>query len=80
LPEWRARPRQRQLAELSQRAHVIVPNHVDCSKRAYNQKTIPELQAVQTDIDRTAAQLLSVLDDGPSPEGERTGPTDGDDE
>ena len=80
LPEWQARPRQRQLAELSQRAHAIVPNHVDCSKRAYNQKTIPELQAVQTDIDRTAEQFLSALQDRPSPEGERTGPTDGDDE
>ncbi|WP_233560661.1 type I restriction endonuclease subunit M [Halobellus sp. Atlit-38R] len=80
LPEWRSRPRQRQLAELSQRAHAIVPDHVDCSKRAYNRKTIPELQAVQTDIDRTAEQFLSVLDEHPSPEGERTGPTDGDDE
>ncbi|MGQ4557686.1 type I restriction endonuclease subunit M [Halobellus sp. GM3] len=58
MPEWRATGRQRRLAELSQRAHDIVPEHVDCSKRAYNGKTIPELDAVQTEIDRTVELLL----------------------
>ncbi|RLM53153.1 type I restriction endonuclease subunit M [Halobellus sp. Atlit-31R] len=62
LPEWRSAADQRHLAELSQRAHAIVPNHVDCSKRAYNQKTIPELQAVQTEIDRTAERFLADID------------------
>ncbi|WP_144902658.1 type I restriction endonuclease subunit M [Halobellus captivus] len=58
LPEWTSTDSQRRLATLSQRAHEIVPEHVDCSKRAYNEKTIPELAAVQSRIDRTAERLL----------------------
>ena len=58
LPEWTATSEQRRLAELSQRAHEIVPQHVDCSKRAYNKKTIPELAAVQSRIDREVEAFL----------------------
>ncbi|MFD1600733.1 type I restriction endonuclease subunit M [Halobellus rarus] len=58
LPEWTARPKQQRLADLSQQAHSIVPDHVDCSKRAYNKKTIPELAAVQHEIDTMVEQFL----------------------
>ncbi|WP_336025519.1 type I restriction endonuclease subunit M [Halobellus salinisoli] len=61
LPEWTGAAPQRQLASLSQRAHEIVPEHVDCSKRAYNEKTIPELAAVQSKIDREVEQFLVAL-------------------
>ncbi|SDY56745.1 hypothetical protein SAMN04487946_1249 [Halobellus clavatus] len=60
LPEWAATPQQCRLAELSQLAHEIVPDHVDCSKRAYNQKTIPELESVQAEIDRTVEEFLAA--------------------
>ncbi|MFC6825309.1 type I restriction endonuclease subunit M [Halopelagius fulvigenes] len=63
LPEWEATPYQTELAEASMRAHEIVPNHVDCSKRAYNAKTIPELDAVQAGIDRAVERFLA--DGGP---------------
>jgi hypothetical protein len=58
LPEWTAAPRQRRLAEFSQEAHEIVPDHIDCSKRAYNEKTIPKLASVQHEIDRTVERFL----------------------
>ncbi|MFB6252324.1 MAG: type I restriction endonuclease subunit M [Halobellus sp.] len=58
LPEWSAAPQQLRLAELSSQAHDIVPEHVDCSKRTYNQKTIPELESVQAEIDRTTEAIL----------------------
>ncbi|QCC47546.1 type I restriction endonuclease subunit M [Halobellus limi] len=58
LPEWSSGPRQQRLAALSRQAHSIVPDHVDCSKRAYNKKTIPELAAVQHEIDRTVERFL----------------------
>ncbi|SDQ35998.1 DNA methyltransferase family protein [Halopelagius longus] len=58
-PEWEATPHQTTLAEASMRAHDIVPNHVDCSKRAYNAKTIPELDAVQAEIDREVERFLA---------------------
>ena len=58
LPEWDASARQQRLAALSQRAHSIVPEHTDCSKRAYNKKTIPELAPVQHEIDRAVERFL----------------------
>jgi len=64
LPEWDDSHRQRRLASLSQRAHSIVPEHTDCSKRAYNTKTIPELASVQHEIDRTAERFLVADADG----------------
>ncbi|WP_128477131.1 N-6 DNA methylase [Halorussus pelagicus] len=64
LPEWRGTERQRRLADLSMQAHDIVPEHTDTSKRAYNRKTIPELETVQAEIDRLVEEALA--DDGES--------------
>jgi hypothetical protein len=59
LPEYRGTERQRRLADLSMEAHDIVPEHTDTSKRAYNATTIPELEAVQAEIDRLVEELLA---------------------
>ncbi|UPV75415.1 SAM-dependent methyltransferase [Halorussus limi] len=59
LPEWRDSEQQRRLADLSMEAHEIVPEHTDTSKRAYNAKTIPELEAVQAEIDSLVEKLLA---------------------
>ncbi|WP_435176871.1 N-6 DNA methylase [Halorussus sp. AFM4] len=59
LPEWRGTDDQRRLADLSMRAHDVVPEHTDTSKRAYNGKTIPELEAVQAEIDRVVEGMLA---------------------
>ncbi|MDS0292554.1 N-6 DNA methylase [Halogeometricum luteum] len=62
-PEWEGTERQAALAEASMRAHRIVPDHVDCSKRAYNAKTVPELDAAQARVDRLAERFLAARDD-----------------
>jgi hypothetical protein len=67
LPEYRGTETQRRLADLSMQAHEIVPEHTDTSKRAYNRKTIPELEEIQAEIDRLVEATL--------PTGEE--PTDG---
>jgi len=59
LPEWRDGEAQRRLADLSMEAHEIVPEHTDTSKRAYNQQSIPELEAVQAEIDRIVESLVA---------------------
>lgn len=59
LPEWEGSETQRRLADLSMAAHEIVPEHTDTSKRAYNKKTIPELESVQAEIDRIVENLVS---------------------
>ena len=59
LPEWDGTPVQEELAELSMAAHEIVPEHVDRSKRAYNAATIPELAAVQSEIDGVVSRWLA---------------------
>ncbi|MFC5365918.1 hypothetical protein [Salinirubrum litoreum] len=58
LPEWEGTAIQAELAELSMAAHDIVPGHVDQSKRSYNAATIPELEAVQSDIDSVVSTWL----------------------
>ncbi|MDS0299038.1 type I restriction endonuclease subunit M [Halogeometricum sp. S1BR25-6] len=63
MPEWEASERQVALAEASLDAHGVVPNHVDCSKRAYNAKTVPELDAAQAHVDRLAERFLAARDD-----------------
>jgi hypothetical protein len=63
MPEWDAADEQDAIAEASMAAHRIVPDHVDCSKRAYNAKTIPELDAVQARVDRAAERFLTARDD-----------------
>ncbi|WP_276299300.1 N-6 DNA methylase [Halorussus lipolyticus] len=59
LPEWEESERQRRLADLSMQAHEIVPEHTDTSKRAYNKQTIPELEAVQAEIDSLVENLVA---------------------
>jgi len=59
LPKWRDGEAQRRLADLSMEAHEIVPEHTDTSKRAYNQQSIPELEAVQAEIDRIVESLVA---------------------
>jgi hypothetical protein len=58
LPEWAGSAVQEELASLSMAAHDIVPEHVDQSKRAYNATTIPELSAVQSEIDAVVERWL----------------------
>jgi hypothetical protein len=59
LPAWDGGDLQRDLAARSREAHAIVPEYVDRSKRAYNRLTIPELDAVQAEIDRLAEAFLA---------------------
>jgi adenine-specific DNA-methyltransferase len=59
LPAWEGSAVQAELAELSMEAHDIVPGHVDRSKRAYNAATIPELAAVQAEIDAVVSRWLA---------------------
>jgi len=59
LPEWEATKPQQRLADLSMEAHEIVPEHTDTSKRAYNRKSIPELEGVQAEIDRIVESLVA---------------------
>jgi hypothetical protein len=51
LPEYGGSEDGRRLAELSMEAHEIVPEHTDVGKRTYNERTVPELEAVQAAID-----------------------------
>jgi len=60
LPSYRDTRRQRQVAELSMRAHEIVPEHTNTSKRAYNEATIEALEHVQAKIDAVVEELLSA--------------------
>ncbi|MFC4450857.1 N-6 DNA methylase [Halorussus aquaticus] len=59
LPKYRETEASRRLADLSMRAHEIVPEYTDTSKRAYNERTIPELATVQAEIDRTVEEMLT---------------------
>jgi len=59
LPEYGGTDAERRLAEHSMAAHRIVPGYTHLSKRAYNDTEIPELAAVQSDIDGLTARLLS---------------------
>ncbi|WP_224268916.1 N-6 DNA methylase [Haloprofundus salinisoli] len=63
LPEWRDDPLFRRIADCSERAHGIVPGHVDVSKREYNRTTIPELEVVMGELDRAVERLLAERDD-----------------
>lgn len=59
LPPVEAIPNADRLAALSKRAHDIVPEYTDQSKRAYNDLTIEALRPVQAEIDRLAELLLA---------------------
>jgi hypothetical protein len=62
LPAYSDTATARRLAELSMAAHEIVPEHTDVSKRAYNKQTIPELEALQTEIDECVERMLTTED------------------
>ena len=47
------------LADLSRGAHGIVPEHTDVSKRAYNRRTIEELEPIRAEIDALVEELLA---------------------
>ncbi|WP_436902166.1 N-6 DNA methylase [Halovenus halobia] len=47
------------LAALSKRAHEVVPNYTDRSKRAYNKLSIEELAPIQAEIDRLAEAMVA---------------------
>jgi len=59
LPAYRDTGTGRRLADLSMRAHDIVAGHTDGSKRAYNDRSIPALDAVQAEIDGLVEELLA---------------------
>jgi hypothetical protein len=59
LPEYKKTEDSKRLAELSMKAHGIVPEHTDVSKRKYNNKSIEELEAVQAEIDELVEGMLS---------------------
>ncbi len=59
LPAYRGTKRGQRLAELSMAAHEIVPGFTDVSKREYNRTEIPELDAVQAEIDERVETMLS---------------------
>jgi hypothetical protein len=63
LPEWRDESLFHHIADCSERAHEVVPNHVDVSKRAYNRTTIPALEAIHTEMDRAVERLLAERDE-----------------
>jgi adenine-specific DNA-methyltransferase len=62
LPDGVKTRRARELAALSERAHGIVPEHTDVTKREYNRTTVPELAAVQAEIDDRVEALLADRD------------------
>jgi hypothetical protein len=62
LPPWEATPGQERLATLSRRAHEIVPEYTDRSKRAYNRLSIPELAAVEREVDAVVTRFLEERD------------------
>jgi hypothetical protein len=41
------------------RAHTVVPEHTDVSKRTYNATTVPELAAIRAEIDAAVAGWLA---------------------
>lgn len=59
IPEWNETEESRRLADLSIRAHDIVPQHTDMSKRSYNKTTINELKEIQAEIDMVVEDMLS---------------------
>ncbi|WP_256391341.1 N-6 DNA methylase [Natronoarchaeum rubrum] len=50
------------LAEGSRRAHEIVPEHTDVSKREYNRTTIDDLEPIRADVDAAVEELLARRD------------------
>jgi len=67
LPAYRDTGPSERLAELSMRAHDVVAHHTDGSKRAYDGRSIPELAALQSDMDALVEGLLSEDSAFPDP-------------
>jgi type I restriction-modification system DNA methylase subunit len=59
IPEWTETEESQRLADLSIKAHNIVPQYTDVSKRSYNKTTIDELEEVQAEIDTIVENMLS---------------------
>ncbi|MFC6730629.1 type I restriction endonuclease subunit M, partial [Natronoarchaeum mannanilyticum] len=51
------------LADGSRRAHEIVPEHTDVSKREYNRTTIGALEPIRADVDAAVEELLARRDE-----------------
>jgi hypothetical protein len=60
LPAYEVRADGERLADLSMRAHEVVPDHTDVSKRAYNRTRIPELERLQAEIDDLVETMLAT--------------------
>jgi hypothetical protein len=58
LPEYEPTADTERLAELSMAAHDIVPEHTNMRKRTYNETPIPELEALQAEMDACVESLL----------------------
>ena len=59
LPEYTETEDSKLLAELSMKAHEIVPEHTGVSKRQYNKTSIEDLEVVQAEIDEIVEGMLS---------------------
>jgi len=51
------------LADGSRRAHEIVPDHTDVSKREYNRTTIEALEPIRAEVDAAVEELLARRDE-----------------
>lgn len=60
LPEYKQTADSERLAELSMKAHEIVPQHTDVSKRTYNKNSIEELEVVEAEVDKLVREMLSA--------------------
>ncbi len=59
LPDYPDTERARELAERSMAAHEVVADHDHLSKRAYRDRDVPELAAVQAQIDDLAESIVA---------------------
>ncbi len=59
LPDYPGTERAEELAERSMTAHDVVADHDHLSKRAYRDREVPELAAVQAQIDDLAESLVA---------------------
>ncbi|WP_225334716.1 N-6 DNA methylase [Halomicrobium urmianum] len=59
LPDYPGTERAEELAERSMAAHDVVADHDHLSKRAYRDREVPELAAVQAQIDDLAESLVA---------------------
>jgi SAM-dependent methyltransferase len=60
LPAYEGTADGERLADRSMRAHEIVPDHTDVSKRAYNRTRVPELERLQAEMDDLVETMLAT--------------------